>query len=223
VIVRPYRPGPRYVFKDADPRNDYITRVAERPRDASDNRRPAIDRGRTSADIGGRGTIPAPVSPRRRVPDSPDRTAPSVDPRRPSARQPSGQDRLGTPDVERSPRRRTEAEHPGDPGTLRDVPPPSQDDQARRRPHDDRIPRTSEPTRRTPDREPSQNAPRTREPRQTPGYREPSREAPRAREPSREAPRVREPSREPSRSPSADRPKSEPRSTGEPELRRRRP
>ena len=55
VIVRPYRPGPRYVFKDSDPRNDYITRVEERPRGQPDDRRPTIDRDRTSADVGGRG------------------------------------------------------------------------------------------------------------------------------------------------------------------------
>jgi hypothetical protein len=222
VIVRPFRPGPRYVFKDSDSRNDYITRVAERPRDGSGNRRPTVDRGRTSADVGGRGVIPTPSSPRRRTFDGPPRGSDGGgagrEPRRPSARQPSGTDRTATPDVERNPRRRPTTEHPGDPGTVRDVPPPSQDDPARRRPND-RVPRTSEPALRGRDREPSREAPRNREPRpEAPRVREPS------REPTREAPRVREPSRGPERhAPSAERPKSEPRNTGEPQLRRRRP
>jgi hypothetical protein len=32
AVVHPYRPGPRYVFKDFDARDDYVTRVATRPR-----------------------------------------------------------------------------------------------------------------------------------------------------------------------------------------------
>lgn len=219
VVVRPYRPGPRYVFKDSDPRNDYITRVAERPRGGSDPRRPAIERDRTSADVGGRGVIAAPASPRRRTVDAPsrggDRDGANTEPRRPTTRQPASGDRTGSADADRTPRRRPTSEHPGDPGTVRDLPPRSQDDPARRRPND-RLPPSSE-TRR--DREPSRETPRTREPaRDAPRVREPS------REPTREAPRAREPSREPERrAPSADRPRSEPRSTGEPQLKRRRP
>lgn len=76
---RPYRPGPRYVFKDSDPRNDYVTRVAKRPRYDEPVRR-------TSADVGGRGSIPAPVSPRRRADDAPrgasPGSSPSSEPRR---------------------------------------------------------------------------------------------------------------------------------------------
>ncbi len=230
VIVRPYRPGPRYVFKDSDPRNDYVTRVAERPRDGSDNRRPTIERDRTSADVGGRGMIPAPGAPRRRTVDGPSRGndggGATTEPRRPTTRQPSGGDRSGTPDREDNPRRRPATDHSGDPGTTRDLPPPSQNDPARRRPTE-RVPRSTEPTRRDGDRDRSRETPRSSEPRgEAPRAREPSRDAPRVREPSREpareAPRAREPSREPERrSPSADRPKSEPRSTGEPQLKRR--
>lgn len=57
VVVRPYRPGPRYVFKDADHRYDYVTKVRER--DGAESRRDG-DRGRTGADVGGRGTVPIP-------------------------------------------------------------------------------------------------------------------------------------------------------------------
>lgn len=63
VIVRPYRPRPRYVFKDYNGQGNYVTRVKQRPGD--DGRR-VVERDRTSADIGGRGSIPAPVEPRGR-------------------------------------------------------------------------------------------------------------------------------------------------------------
>ena len=66
VIVRPYRPGPRYVFKDYDGRDGYVTRVRQRPTETR-----VSERDRTSADVGGRGSIPAPVEPRRRAPATP--------------------------------------------------------------------------------------------------------------------------------------------------------
>jgi hypothetical protein len=58
VMSRPARPGPRYVFRDADPRRQYVTRVqgsqaVERQRDG--------EAGRTSRDVGGRGSVPAPA------------------------------------------------------------------------------------------------------------------------------------------------------------------
>jgi hypothetical protein len=64
VVARPFRPGPRYVFKDRDDRNDYLTRVAERPREDPGRGRDVGER--TSADVGGRGTVPAPVVTRPR-------------------------------------------------------------------------------------------------------------------------------------------------------------
>jgi hypothetical protein len=63
VIVRPYHPRPRYVFKDADGRDGFVTSVRQRP---SDDGRRVAERDRTSADVGGRGSIPAPVDPRGR-------------------------------------------------------------------------------------------------------------------------------------------------------------
>lgn len=65
VTVRPLRPAPRYVFKDAEPGTEYVTRL--RQRESHELRRSGVDRGRTSADVGGPGTIPAPglgVAPR---------------------------------------------------------------------------------------------------------------------------------------------------------------
>ena len=59
VVTRPIRPAPRYVFKDAEPGMEYVTRL--RTRDSDPPRRARIDRGRTSADVGGPGAIPAPA------------------------------------------------------------------------------------------------------------------------------------------------------------------
>lgn len=58
VIDRPAHPAPRYVFKDARPGTAYVTRTRRSTRDE-----PRLDTGeggRTSADVGGPGTIPAP-------------------------------------------------------------------------------------------------------------------------------------------------------------------
>jgi len=51
------RPAPKYVFKDAEPGTEYVTRLHQRERDEP---RPRDERGRTSADVGGPGAIPAP-------------------------------------------------------------------------------------------------------------------------------------------------------------------
>ena len=57
VPVRPIRPAARYVFRDAEPGAKYITRLPQRE---SHERRREGDQGRTSADVGGRGAVPAP-------------------------------------------------------------------------------------------------------------------------------------------------------------------
>ncbi len=230
-VGRPYRPGPRYVFKDSDPRNDYITRVAERPRGA-DPRRP-VERDRTSADVGGRGSIPVPVEPRRRTTGTPDRGNSSEPGRRPETRQPSV-DRGTTPSTGAEPRRRPDDR---DQPSNRE-PAPSTQSEPRRRP-DGRDTRSSESggVREVPENGGAESSPRRRDdPRPSDSQRntEPDRsgqsspdrrpstaEPRRAPEPSqqpapREAPRPRnEPSARPSSPP--------PRSTGEPELKRRRP
>jgi hypothetical protein len=113
VITRPYRPQPRYVFKDYNGQGNYVTRVRQR---TDDEGRRVSERDRTSADIGGRGSIPAPVEPRGRR---------SVDGRQDPASQGGG-----TPDA---PRRRT-----GDQPDVRTTKPtnPGTSDEPRRRPGD---------------------------------------------------------------------------------------
>jgi hypothetical protein len=105
VPVRPLRPAARYVFRDAEPGVEYITRL--RQRDSHEQRRREGDQGRTSIDVGGRGAVPAPArEPRatrqadehgpvlRRELAKPEDPAP-IDTRRPQGQ--SGQAREGAP------------------------------------------------------------------------------------------------------------------------------
>jgi hypothetical protein len=59
VAARPAHPGPRFVFRDADPRRPPVS-GAEPERRRGDA---VADLGRTSQDVGGRGSVPAPVLP----------------------------------------------------------------------------------------------------------------------------------------------------------------
>jgi len=238
VIVRPFRPGPRYVFKDADPRNDYITRVAARPRDGGDDRRSPVERDRTSTDVGGRGAIPAPVSPRRRSPDaSAPRTGGDEVRRRPETRKPAeagpeaqtpseprrrvAPDRTREPGPSREPSTRREPSTSHEPSTRRE-PSTSREPSTRREPSTSREPSTNR-DRSTPSAEPRRRSEsRVVEPRPHATER---RDEPKAREPSRQ------PSRESVRNAPSERSRGEPRvkapspprSSGEPQLKRRRP
>ena len=55
VMPRPHHPGPRYIFRDADPQRAYVTRVRA---ETGEYRRRGTER--TSRDVGGRGAVPAP-------------------------------------------------------------------------------------------------------------------------------------------------------------------
>ncbi len=249
VVGRPYRPGPRYVFKDSDPRNDYITRVAQRPRNEPVGpRRPP--EGRTSADVGGRGSIPTPrrrvdqdgqpqlpggstTEPRRRiegseprrpgvVDDRPDRN----DPRRRITPDAEGPTNItpAVPDNDRPTRDRPTTEQPRRRGIEErdNTPRGSRDNSAPRT--DDSSPRRkpSSADRPPTTREPSR-APERSEPRRSPERSEPKaepRSAPRS-EPQRAPERRAEPQRAPERR--AEPQREAPRSTGEPSLKRRRP
>ena len=102
-VVMPSR-GPRYVFQDAEQGREYITRV---PRAADADRR-AVERRRTSEDVGGQGAIPAPAiqSPGRRGVDrggaEPSPARPLIEERRrarDSAREPQVREREPADDV----------------------------------------------------------------------------------------------------------------------------
>jgi Domain of unknown function (DUF4384) len=96
VVARPARPGPRFVFRDADPGSEYVTRVRG---SALTDRREGEPAARTSRDVGGRGAVAAPSrSAVRAVP----RMAPPL--RVVPSRPPGGEESTG--------RRRTEAAPP---------------------------------------------------------------------------------------------------------------
>lgn len=235
---RPYRPGPRYVFKDSDPRNDYITRVAERPRNEPVGpRRPP--EGRTSADVGGRGSIP---TPRRRVGQDGQQQVPGGGKSEPRRRI-DGADAPRNPGVindqptdRNDPRRRITPDNNDRPSVNPPAPRNEEprNEQPRRRGIEEREakprgndnapsrrPESSDDSRRSPvTREPSRGSDRDRaEPRRAPERSEP-RAQPRS-EPQRAPERRAEPQRAPERR--AEPQREQPRSTGEPSLKRRRP
>ena len=76
VADRPAHPGPRFVFRDADPRHPAVSRGA-----VDERRAEADDPGRTSEDIGGRGAVPAPRLPSLQTRDR--EPTPELSPARP--------------------------------------------------------------------------------------------------------------------------------------------
>ena len=184
VFTRPYRPEPRFIFKDRQASDNFITRVRERPVN-DDRRRDAGVRGR---DLGGIGVIPPPnIQPPRRRPDSehqanddrgrrpdqpdhrdrPDQPAHPDEPNRPERR-----DRPDRPDRPEQPARPAQPERRAAPEERRRAEPP---------------PPRAEPRRETP----------------------PPRSEPRA-EPKREPPPRSEPRAEPKREPPKEKPRDEP-------------
>jgi hypothetical protein len=225
VFTRPFRPEPRFIFKDRGGVGDdrFVTRERQRP--MNDNGR----RGIRGADLGRRGTVPAPdvrqrgrdprpdVTPRR-----PERPQPHQRPDRP---QPRPEERGRPGDSGRSwERRRPDQQLPGR-RPDRPVQPGDERQRSTERPSPDVRPKVDgrrDPRRDVP-RPETRREPRQAEPRVQPRA-EPQRDRPRA-EPQRDRPRA---------EPQRDRPRAEPRrgreaapskgrSSGQPELRRRRP
>ncbi|HTG83238.1 MAG TPA: DUF4384 domain-containing protein [Gemmatimonadales bacterium] len=203
AVVHPYRPEPRYVFKDYNPSDDYITRVATRPRGKPS--RPG-DADRSSADVGGPGRVPAPIVPRPRDGSRPD-----------------AGDRDGLPTRDRSgvesPRRVSADDQPSlddAPDQPRRRPPTPTPDQSRRAGEDVHPSRDAEPRRAAPAPSTAVEKPRTKEAK-------PRQEAPRA-EPQKQSARDRDKDKDKDKDKDSARSKpTPPKSTGEPELRRRKP
>ena len=229
VFTRPFRPEPRFIFKDRGGVGDdrFVTRERQRP--VNDNGR----RGVRGVDLGRRGTVPVPdvrprgrdqrpevtsrrserpeVTPRRSerqevTPRRPERQQPQQRPdrqeRRPDQPQQRSEPRTRPDNGQSWERRRTDQQLPG------------------RRPDRPIVPREERP------RSTEQPAPQRAEPREQPRA-QPQRDRPRA-EPQRDRPRA-EPQRDrPQAEAQRERPKAEPRRNREPaqpkpELRRRRP
>src|SRR5437773_294975 len=199
VFTRPYRPEPRFIFKDRQASDVFITRVRERPVN-DDRRRDVGVRGR---DLGGTGVIPPPnIQPPRRRPGSEDQGDDRGRSRRPD--RPDQPDRRDRPDQPEHRDRPDRPEH-------RDRP-----DQPDHRDEPGRLDRPARPPAQ-PERRAAPEERRRADP--PPPRAEPRREAPPPRsEPRREAPPPRsEPRAEPKREPPKDKPRAEP------ELKRRKP
>jgi hypothetical protein len=218
AVVHPYRPEPRYVFKDYNPSDDYITRVATRPR--GEPSRPG-DADRSSADVGGPGRVPARSLPARVMADRPDagdrdgrptrdrtgiesprRVSPTIN--RPGRRLPTSRDVGHRP--HRPPRRRADAS-PSETRTARCARPMQPLKTSHR---GCTSSRDAEPRRAAPAPSTAVEKPRTKD-----------------AKPRQEAPRT-EPQKQPARNGDKDKDAARskptpPKSTGEPELRRRKP
>src|SRR5204862_448342 len=121
VFTRPYRPEPRFIFKDRQASDVFITRVRERP--VNDDRR--RDVGVHGRDLGGTGVIPPPnIQPPRRRPGSEDQGNDDRGRgRRPD--QPEHRDRLDQPERRDRP---DQPEHRDQPGQLEHHDRPDQPD-----------------------------------------------------------------------------------------------
>jgi len=196
VFTRPYRPEPRFIFKDRSRTDLFVTRVAQRP--ANDDRRREV--GVSGRDLGGIGIIPPP---RRR----PDVTGGTGDERERRG-EPGNDDRH-----RRQPDRPDRPDRPDNPGT------PDRGDAGERRDRADRRDRPERPDRSALSVSPEVRAPRgeRRQPESRPQVesRAPER-SPRA-QPAPPPPRS-----EPRALPKRDAPKDKPQRS-DPELRRRKP
>src|SRR5213595_2885588 len=195
VFTRPLRPEPRFIFKDRQATDAFITRVRERP--VSDDRR--RDVGVRGRDLGGTGVIPPPnIQPPRRRPGSEDQGNDD----RGRGRRPDQPEHRDRPDQPERRDRPDQPEHRDRPGQPEHHDRPDQPD------HRDEPGRLDRPARppAQPERRAAPEEPRRADP--PPPRSEPRREAP----PPRSEPRA-EPKREP--------PKDKPRA--EPELKRRKP
>jgi len=181
VFTRPLRPEPRFIFKDRQRSDVFVTRVRQRPVNDDRRREPGV----RSQDLGGAGVVPPPIIRQRPRPENPQR--------------PDDADRGGRrrPDQTDHPDRRDRPDRPDRPG--RAMPPDARPDHPRPAPPATVAP---ERPRAEPRREPEAR-PRV-EPEAPPSPRvQPPAHAPSP--PPRSEPRV-----EPKREPPREKPKSEP-------------
>ena len=235
VFERPFRPQPRYIFKDwgsvRPTRETFVSRERERP--DNDNGR----RGVTGRDIGGLGVIPPPNVRDRGGRPGDDHNGGNGNGNHGNGnnggnddRGRGGRDKPDHPDHPQHPDRPDRRDRPDNQNNPDRPNRPDRPDNGNRPaphrpmilPHDDPRPdpRTQGQEPRRVEPEPRREEPRRVEPRAEPRREESRRAEPQA-EPRREEPRRADPPRaEPSRDP----PREAPRSSGnEPEMRRRKP
>ncbi|HYL21653.1 MAG TPA: DUF4384 domain-containing protein [Gemmatimonadales bacterium] len=200
VFTRPARPEPRFIFRDRQGSDAFITRVRERP--VNDDRR--RDVGVRGQDLGGIGVIPPP----RQRPgsgdqgDGNDRGRGRQHPDRPDDRDRSRGDRPNRPDQPDRPSQPDRPERRDRPDNPQNPDRPERRDRPERPDRPDRPERSDQPARPQQPERRAAPAPEDR---------------PRA-EPRREAPPARS---EPRAEPKRESPKEKPRA--EPELKRRKP
>jgi hypothetical protein len=220
VFVRPFRPQPRFVFKDRDGsgRDRFVTREPNRPVNDETRRAP------TRRETGTTGVIPAPRDMPRRERPATVESGSALGPRRP--------DQPNRPDDDRGRRGRERSVRP-DEGKVPTAPGRVEPrGQGRSTDRSDNRDKAQRAPAAVPRREPT---PRGGTPREVPRAEprgDPQREQRRAEAPRAERPRA-EPRAAPQREqPRAERPRSEPKARAEPkarekgqqpELRRRKP
>jgi len=182
VFTRPFRPEPRFIFKDRQGSDAFITRVRERPVN-DDRRRDVGVRGR---DLGGTGVIPPPnILPPRERPSPRDQTNDGDGSQ--GRRRPEQRERPDHPEPPDRPSRPDRPDNPQNPDRPERRDRPDRPDQPDRSKQPDGPARPTQPERRTVPAEPRRAEPR--------------REAP----PPRNEPRV-----ESKREPPKDKPRAEP-------------
>src|SRR5712664_1619426 len=219
VFERPYRPQPRFIFKDwgtdRPSREGFVSRERERP--VNDNGR----RGVTGRDLGGLGVIPPPnVRDRRNRPGDDRNNGGNDHGNNGNDRGNNGNDDRGNgggrrhrPDGPDRP----DHQEGGNPSDRPMVQPPREQPRVQPRVHDDE-PRRVEPRVVEPRSEPRRVEPRRDEPRRAEPRNEP-RSEPRRAEPRNEPRSQPEPRAEPRNEP----PRESPKPRNEPEVRRRKP
>jgi len=198
VFTRPLRPEPRFIFKDRQPSDVFVTRVRQRPVNDDRRREPGV----RSQEGGGAGVVQPPIIRQRQRAENPQLPD---DGEGGGRRRPAQTGQPGRRDL--LPDHPEHADRPDQPG-ARERPDPR-----------DRPDRSDPPVQaRPPDARPDHPRPA---PQATPAPERPRaepRREPEARpRPEREAPPRSEPRVEPKREPSREKPKSEP------ELKRRKP
>ena len=209
VFTRPLRPEPRFIFKDRQRSDVFVTRVRQRPVNDDRRREPGV----RSQDLGGAGVVPPPIIRQRPRPENPQR--------------PDDADRGGRrrPDQTDHPDRRdhpVQPDHPDQPGARERLDPrdrPERPDRpGRAMPPDARPdhPRPAPPATVAPERP---RAEPRREPETRPRVEPEAPPSPRVQPPAHapSPPPRSEPRVEPKREPPREKPKSEP------ELKRRKP
>lgn len=224
VFVRPYRPQPRFIFKDwgtARPSRDgFVSRERERP--VNDDTR----RGVTGRDIGGRGIIPPPqVRDRQDRPGQPGQPGQPDRPGNDGNGNGGGGGRRDHPEHPEHPDHPEHPEHPDHPDHPEHPDNPNRPDRGAAPERPMVLPR-NEPTRDEPRRVEPRNEPRREEPRRVEPRNQPPREEPRRVEPRRAEPRNQPQPRAqpaPRAEPRRDAPAPREKPRNEPEVRRRKP